>query len=224
MTLKRATPPFPTFASSQQLFLHFRFLASSFIASLTSYVYDAAIGENFDAFLKKLENSAAERDGTFSDAFTLADYHSRVMDDILSACLLRSSQKAVGDVLRGVLDVILEFGILMSDRQRGILKEYQTTEPLEELFGKFRKRFRTLVSLTLCFLHARHTKSTSQMKALRAIVDKGSISSHIPLEDALLHFSADNPVSPQLFGVTAKLHNLLTRLDVSMWWTRQQQS
>ncbi|KAF7793796.1 hypothetical protein EIP86_004917 [Pleurotus ostreatoroseus] len=199
-------PPFPTFTSSQRIFVHFRFLASSFVSTLTSYVYDTAIGENFDAFLKKLSGNAVERDDAFLDAFHMADYHSRVMDDILSACLLRSSQKAAGDILRGALDIILEFGILISDRHSGRLEEYQTVEPLEELFKRFMKTLRALI------------------KVLRTIVDKGSMTSHIPLEDALLHFTTDSSILPQLVGVTAKLHNLLTRLDVPMWWSRQPQS
>ena len=129
--------------------MHFRFLASSFVSTVTSYVYDTAVGENFDAFLKKLSSNTAERDDTFQDAFHMADYHSRVMDDILSACLLRSSQKTAGDILRGVLDIILEFGILIGDRHNGLLEEYQAVEPLEQLFKKFMKTLGALVRL-LC--------------------------------------------------------------------------
>ena len=119
--------------------------------SLSSYVYDTAIGGNFDAFLKKIETQ--DRDSAhyqaFPDVFALEDYHSRVMDDILSSCLLRSGQKVVGDLLRSVMDIILQFGILIADRQRGDIEEYQAAEPLEELHKKFMKRIKTLVRVFL---------------------------------------------------------------------------
>lgn len=149
MTSRQSVPPFETFSKSEKTFVHFRFFAANFVASLSSYVYDTAIRGTLDPFLKKLatylDHKNRDQDHTFTDVFALADYHSRVMDDILSSCLLRSGQKQVGDLLRNIMDIILQFGILMGDRRRGALEEYQATEPLEELFAKFMKRMKTLV-------------------------------------------------------------------------------
>lgn len=125
-------------------------MASSFVTALSSYVYDTAIGSNFDAFIAKLESvqdcSATDRP-RFSDAFSLADGHSDLLDNTLGACLLRSSQKAVGELLRSILHTILEFGILMSDLKQGNLQEYQAIEPLEQLFADFREKMVTFVRL-----------------------------------------------------------------------------
>jgi hypothetical protein len=160
MTLQDSRPLFETLTRSRKLFLHFRFLANSFVAALSSYVYDTAIRGIFDTFLRTLAD-ASPADGTaestpssnlphttsFADVFALAEHHSTVLDDILSACLLRSNQKAVGDVLRGALEVILELGIIMSDLREGRVQEYEAAAPLEELFGAFRRRMISLVSV-----------------------------------------------------------------------------
>ena len=146
---------------SQKLFLNFRFFASSFVSSLSSYVYDDAIGAMYDAFLQRLDDHRqdARQGGHFADVFALEDHHSRVMDDILSSCLLRSNQKAVGDLLRSVLDIVLQFGNLMADRIRGELEEFETAGPLEDLFAKFIKRLGTFVRLLL-FLQHKHLRAT----------------------------------------------------------------
>lgn len=155
MTLQDSPPLFETFTASRKLFLHFRFLANSFVAALTSYVYDTAIGGTFDAFLHTLTPPGPDaltepRHTTASaDVFSLAEQHSKVMDDILSACLLRSTQKAVGDLLRGVLEVILEFGILMGDLRDERMQEYEAAAPLEDLFAAFKRRMLSLVRLVL---------------------------------------------------------------------------
>lgn len=148
MTRKNAQPLFPTFTPSHRLFLRFRFISHAFITALSSYVYDIAIRSNFDAFLVILESPPENLKGRathFPDVFALADYHSNVMDDILSACLLRSGQKPVGDLLRGALEIMLDFGLLMSDVVTGQTKEYQAVSPLNTLFNAFRLKITTLV-------------------------------------------------------------------------------
>ena len=78
--------------------------------------------------------------------FTLADCHSSVLDDILSACLLRSSQRAAGDLLRGTLEVILELCVLVGDLKDGRMAEYQASPVLDMLYASFRKKVSALVS------------------------------------------------------------------------------
>lgn len=150
MTQPNTSPLFETIAPTRRLFLYFRFVASSFVGSLSSYVYDTAIGGNFDPFLHHLasphDRAADNPLPIFSDVFALADHHSKIMDDILGACLLRSSQKAVGDLLRGALEIILQFGILMSDLRNGKLQEYEAAGPLDDIFSAFCRKMTSFVS------------------------------------------------------------------------------
>jgi hypothetical protein len=111
----------------------------SFVSSLSAYIFDAAIGSNFDCFLVRLSK---ER---FSDVFELSEEHSKMMDDILSACLLRSSQRASADLLMGCLEVVLDLGILTSKLYRGDLEEYRAIPILNDLNHKFRRLMRNLV-------------------------------------------------------------------------------
>ncbi|OCH93115.1 hypothetical protein OBBRIDRAFT_725379 [Obba rivulosa] len=198
MTRRSSEPLFQTLTGSNKLLLHFRFVAHSFITALSSYVYDTAIGGNFDAFLAKLNSESQTSKRTFMDVFALAEHHSRIMDDILSACLLRSSQRAVGDLLRACLQCILDLAVLAGELKRGRLQEYEVVPLLEDLWHRFR------------------SKMTSLIQSLRALVDKGAGSTGVPLEDIRLQ-SAMGPLS-QVEGLTRDLHNLLVRLDVSEWW------
>jgi len=156
-----ARPLFPTLTPSNKLLLHFRFIAHSFVTNLSEYVLDTAIGGNFDPFLASL-SPAAEGHGhghgpAFSDVFALAKAHSELMDDVLSACLLRSSQRAAGDLLRQALELVLEFAVLVGDLKMGRLEEYQAAPLLADLAGRFRAK---MMALT---------------KALKALVDKGPL-------------------------------------------------
>lgn len=175
LTRGTRVPLFPTLARSNKLLLHFRFVAHSFVMTLSSYVYDVAIGSSMDAFLARL--TAASRSGlaastssshtesvrdrtrdrdqgqeqdresaVFADVFSLAEYHSRVLDDILSSCLLRSGQKAVGDILRGCMELVLELGVLAGEMKDGNLEEYEAAPMLHDLWAKFRAKMTTFVS------------------------------------------------------------------------------
>ena len=213
MSRKASTPVFPTFAASHRLFLRFRFAAHSFVTALSSYVYDTAIRSNFDPFLAALSQSqeAATSHPQFTDAFSLADYHSSVMDDILSACLLRSGQKSVGDLLRGSLEIILEFGLLMSDVVAGRLQEYQAVSRLEDLFKQYRNKLTTLV----CLLYTRHLwcflMQPLQVKVLSALVERGTMAGRSSAEAQL---PGSNPGS----RVNDCLADLLVRIDIADWW------
>ncbi|KAH9892864.1 Spc98 family-domain-containing protein [Cubamyces lactineus] len=221
-TRKAATPLFPTFTPANKLLLHFRFVAHAFVTALSSYVYDIAIGSNMDAFLAHLSaassssNSGFPNDGddlsasgfgrrgrepvAFADVFALAEHHSRVLDDILSSCLLRSGQKAVGDILRQCMELVLELGILAAGLKDGELEEYEAAPALEELWDRFRDKMTTFV------------------KVLKALVEKEADSSGIVLSDIPLHMMQTHR---NVSGTTANLHQLLLRLNMSNWWTKQ---
>lgn len=150
ITRKKSDLPFQTLTSSNKLLLHFRFIAHSFVTSLSTYVFDTAIGGNFDAFLARLSLGASrvsnqENERGFSDVFQLANAHSSVLDSILSACLLRSGQRAVGDLLRVALEIVLEFGIFAGELQRGRIEEYRAAPLLEDMYNNFRVKISTLV-------------------------------------------------------------------------------
>jgi Gamma tubulin complex component C-terminal len=142
MSRSHKLPLFATFARTNALFLHFRFLVQTFFSQFMSYIYDTAIRGNFDAFLEILKSDMQQ----FPDIFALAEYHSSIMDDILTACLLRSGQKAAGDVLRGCLETILELGVLTGELTRGRIEEYQAKPILEGLYEAFKSKMIRLVS------------------------------------------------------------------------------
>ena len=139
--------------------------------SLSSYVYDIAIGSNIDRLLARLaaaaspelaiSTSSSDSDTTepksdaaaFADVFSLGEHHSRVLDDVLSSCLLRSGQKAVGDILRQCMECVLELGVLAGELRDGNLEEYEAAPLLEDLWGRFRAKMTTFVSgmLGSCF-------------------------------------------------------------------------
>jgi hypothetical protein len=151
-----ATYLFPTLTPSRKLLLHFRFLSQAFVSSLSGYVFDTAIGGNFDPFLARLSPETMNPAGSdpnndpsagFSDVFELAQRHSALLDDILSACLLRTGQRGVGDLLRQCLELVLELCIVVGELHRGRVQEYQAAPLIDELFRKFSLKMTTFVSL-----------------------------------------------------------------------------
>ena len=153
--------------------LHFRFVAQSFISNLSAYIFDTAVGGNFDPFIERLAATAAAASSApasmsrptsptsrnvapaaterFSDVLSLSQSHSELLDNILSACLLRSGQREVGEILRQALEAVLEFSVVMGELHRGRLEEYQAGPMVEELFAKFRGKMMMLVSVH-CFV------------------------------------------------------------------------
>lgn len=156
MTRDSKIPIFPTLNSAHHLLLHFRFISQLFVSNLSQYMFDTAIGGNFDPFVERLSPSASStlhdgRPASFADIFELASCHSTLLDDILSAALLRSNQRGVGDLLRNALEIILEFTILIGERYRQRIEEYQVVPAMEELYARFRQKMMTLV-ITLFLL------------------------------------------------------------------------
>ncbi|KAF8800245.1 gamma-tubulin complex, DGRIP91/SPC98 component protein [Phlegmacium glaucopus] len=198
---------FPTLTKSRKLLLHFRFISQAFVSSLSGYIFDTAIGGNFDPFLARLSSgdsslpnsSASERAFEFSDVFELAQCHSVLLDDILSACLLRSGQKGVGDLLRHCLELVLEFTIVVGELHRGRLEEYQAAPLIEDLFQRFR------------------TKMTTFTKVLKGLVEKNPSSANWPAD-----VSAAGIRRPT--GGLDALYHLLIRLDLGDWWSKTKES
>jgi len=164
-----ATVIFPVLTKLRQLVLHFRFVAQAFISSLSGYVFDTVIGGNLEPFLNQLASASSPPSTSptsvhgsdvstgqktapaFSDVFDLAKRHSLVLDDILSACLLRSGQKGVGDLLRQTMETVLEFTIVVGELHRGRIEEYQAAPMVEELGRRFSVKMKMLVGLSFTF-------------------------------------------------------------------------
>ncbi len=109
--MTRGPPLFPTLTSANNLLLRFRFAAQLFVSVLASHVPDVAVRGNVDPFLARLTP------GTFTDVFELADAHSDMMDEVLSACLLRSNQRTAGEALRGCMELVLDLCVLALNRK-----------------------------------------------------------------------------------------------------------
>ncbi|KAA1472810.1 hypothetical protein DENSPDRAFT_205654 [Dentipellis sp. KUC8613] len=209
MTRKGAEPLFPTLAPSNKLLLHFRFVAQTFVTALSSYVFDTAIGGNFDAFLSRIhptgdgndDDNAEPETHYFSDVFALSDLHSSTLDDILSACLLRSVQRTAGELLRTCLELVLDLCILAGELKRERVEEYRAAPVLEDLLATFKH------------------KMASFVKVLRAMVYKGSSTSHLPLEFAYL--AKASPSAHKAASGVGSLHHLLVKLDGGGWYEGQ---
>ncbi|KAF9244855.1 Spc98 family-domain-containing protein [Melanogaster broomeanus] len=199
LTRSSSVPLFPTLTSSHKLLLHFRFVAHSFLSTLSAYIYDVAIGGNFDSFLSRIATCRETADSPigFRDVFALAECHSSVLDDILSACLLRSTQRAAGDLLRGTLEVILEFCILVGDLKDGRLKEYQASSALELLYASFRKKVSTMT------------------KMLEVLLEKQAKSAQRPEQLLVTNVECEHRTPP---GGIDSLRHLLTCINLNDWW------
>ncbi|TFK25244.1 hypothetical protein FA15DRAFT_703942 [Coprinopsis marcescibilis] len=203
MSRGHTDPLFQSLPETRKLFLHFRFVAQSFVASLAAYVFDTAIGGNFDPFLARLEASAKSNSSTqqtnaaasnpgFTDVFELATAHSALLDDILSACLLRTGQKGVSELLRSSLEIVLQFCVNVGELHRKRMEEYRAAPIIEDLFMQFRNKMGTLA------------------KVLKGLVDKGPSSSKWPVD---VQVGENKPT-----GGMVGLYHLLLRLDLGEWW------
>jgi hypothetical protein len=154
MSRDREITLFPTLKRAHDLLNHFRFVAHNFVCSLTSYFFDTVVRGHFDAFLESIlvasgtpfdgkENTKSGRQ--YTDVFALAQTHADILDEMLSACLLRSGQKGINDILHSVLEVILDLGVLAGDVHQGHLQEYQALPTLEDLWAAFCRRTKRLV-------------------------------------------------------------------------------
>lgn len=205
--LTRTGPLFPTLVKSQKQLLHLRFVAQSFISSLSAYVADTAIRGNFEPFLVRLRRcpgSVSDQStvGGFSDVFALARGHSALLDDVLSACLLRTSQRAVGELLRQVLELILELAVVAGERFRGRMEEYEAAGTVSRLGKSFLGKVATFV------------------KVLKTLVEKQGLPLGLtgPLEVTVAPQDMSEGVFKKPTGGTTALRHLYVRLDLGNWW------
>jgi len=192
-------------------------VAHSFVTTLSAYVFDVAIGGNFDAFLARVAACRLGASSEFSDVFSLAEAHSAVLDDILSACLIRSGQRAAGEMLHGSLELVLELCIMIGDLKDGRLQEHQASSALVVLFAAFRKKVSTLVrrESTSHLPKLAGSCLRSQIKVLEVLLEKDLKSSQ--RQELLLALREESDVLHAPGGLEA-LRHLILRLDATEWW------
>ena len=170
LTRPKCIHVFETLPETQQLVLHFRFMAQSFVSVLSAYIADTAVRGNVDAFAVRLQaaeaaihidcspdadiDAASHNHLTlFADVYALMQRHSRTLDAVLAACLLRGAQHALRDIIRSILETILEFANLVGNAHRAMVDPIagkKFDEPgaalrVEALFMKFKKTREVLV-------------------------------------------------------------------------------
>jgi hypothetical protein len=138
------------------------------------------------------------------DVFELAQRHSALLDDILSACLLCSGEQGIGD-LRHSLELVLEFLIVVGELHRARIQEYQAAPLIQELFKKFCLKMMTLVCI-LSLFGVLMLKTPCKTKVLKGLVDKSPLSSKLVLD---MYVGG----RCRLTGGLDALYHLLTRLD-----------
>ena len=127
-----------------------------FISVLSAYTADTAIRGNLDAFIariKSAESNFTDIDsepvlsvkGDFADVYALMKRHSRVLDDILAACLLRGTQQAVSQLLHSILEIVLEFANIVGNVHKGLVQETAAAERLNVLHHNYKRKIAQMV-------------------------------------------------------------------------------
>lgn len=147
-----------------------RLKVQSFVSSLIGYVTDIAIGSNWETFMTTL--GAIERgneetseqvprrgpgeDRLISDIFTVHSHLSTAMDRMLEACLLRTRQRGIGNVLKECMEAVLVLGKLVGDRC------HQHTSPSTPEYEAKEKHFVLNVTKVVQRFDKLHTALVSQ--------------------------------------------------------------
>ncbi|KAG2123619.1 Spc98 family-domain-containing protein [Suillus cothurnatus] len=137
---------------------HQNFRGAFVRATLSAYIFDVAIGGNFDAFPARITACRWGTSSEFTDVFSVADTHSAVLNDNLSTCLMRSAQRAAGDLLRGSLELI----------------PCQASSVLDVLFAASREKMSTLIKVLEVLLE-KDLKSSQRQELLFALKGQSDV-------------------------------------------------
>ena len=220
---------------ARRLLLRFRFQTHSFVSALTSYIFDSAIGTHFNAFMRRLDSvvqqirshSRQEHEDfpSVPDVFELMNDHSTVLDKILGACMLRTQQHAIAEVVTDILSNILDLGTLVGDMKRGIVDDAIGEARVKKLYYTFERKMFTFVCLfSTRFFIPQLTLKLPHIKVLKALDDKGEIRS---LLSSISTSTSDKDYAllANRMGAGRKegadLSDLLLRLDLGGWWTHE---
>lgn len=83
-----------------------RFAMEHFVASLTHYVTDTAIGATWHTFMARLDDT---QETFFMDPVSLGEYHEHVLDRMLFQCFLKRNQRHIRGMVHALLSDILAF-------------------------------------------------------------------------------------------------------------------
>ncbi|KAH7375609.1 Spc98 family-domain-containing protein [Plectosphaerella cucumerina] len=133
---------------AQETSIRFCFEARHFVFNLSAYLFDVGIDlpwQDLEARVAQIETLVFQTAAPSSSSLTpdrLREYHSRVLDKIMAALLLRKRQQPVMDLLEEIFRIILRFAKHMRLRSKG------SAAAAVDLYAKFRKGVE--VFLTVC--------------------------------------------------------------------------
>ena len=175
-------------------------------------------------------HSREERDGDegflfVPDVFELMDDHSKMLDKILGACMLRTQQRAIAEVVTDILSNVLNLGTLVGDMKRGIVDDSNGETKMKKLYYVFERKMFTFVCLLSIRLSiSQRTLNLLQIKVLKALDDKGEIKA---LLSSIVTNTSDKDYAllASRMGAGKKegagLSDLLLLLDLGGWWTHE---
>ena len=157
---------------SQRILQQLQYQLQSFIFALKTYIFDCAIDHYWSDFIARLaqlhsggsggwndavggsgDNSLDAVQGIeeddfhrFADVFTVEAFHSVTLDKILTACLLKSKHKPIGDILKECMGVVLELGMIVRWMTRDDFSSEEAPRRLIALQGRWHKSMHSLVS------------------------------------------------------------------------------
>jgi len=111
-----------------------------------------------DSVVQQLRlHSRQERNGdegspSVPDVFELMNDHSKMLDKILGACMLRTQQRAIAEVVTDILSIVLDLGTLVGDIKRGIVDDSTGESRVKKLYHTFERKMFTFVCLFLISL------------------------------------------------------------------------
>jgi len=73
--------------------------------------------------------------------------HSKMLDKILGACMLRTQQRAIAEVVTDILSIVLDLGTLVGDIKRGIVDDSAGEARVKKLYYTFERKMFTFVCL-----------------------------------------------------------------------------
>lgn len=178
-------------ADPEDASIRFCFEARHFVFNLSAYFFDVGI----DMSWKDLESRVAQIEELLfqSDDHSmvtlspdrLREYHSRVLDRIMSALLLRKRQQPVMNLLEEIFRVILRFAKYSRLRAAGLDQESPNVNAAE-LYKKFRKGVEVFLTVCRAMMEKQGSKNQRQRDVLDELEGKSDGPEESPLTQLLL--------------------------------------
>lgn len=168
---KDGVSPFKHDIHSTKLLERFSRQIQSFTNSLIGYVFDSAINSHWKTFTSRLQSLKSEYSSTglrrsqtahsdedtegedeqeLHDVFSILDYHTDVLDKILTACLLKARLNSANAALRRPLNTVLALARLVKDLNEGRRSAEKAASMLVDLHRHWNASLKNLVSTLSC--------------------------------------------------------------------------